>query len=176
MPTITDISTEESLIIDGMVCHRHINPDGKLGGWVADTATVADTAHLGKNAQVLRYAHVTDCVRIYGRVVITDWANVSDDAYLNDNARVEKYANVSGTARVREDALISGNSTVTDCAFVCGRSVLIDRVVAKDTALVIGHKHSGRATLDGNAIYCGGSIDVESELERLKPLLAHKVH
>lgn len=173
MSTVTDTSAEESLIIDGMICHRHINPDGKLGGWVADTASVADTVHIGKNAQVLRYAHVTGRVRIYGRVVITDWANVSDDAYLNDNARVEKYANVSGTARVREDALVTGNSTVTDDAFVCGRSVLTDRVVAKDTALVIGHKHSGRASLDGEAIYCGGTTDVESELERLKPLLAH---
>ena len=24
--------------------HQHTNPDGSVGGWVADTATVADTA------------------------------------------------------------------------------------------------------------------------------------
>ena len=32
--------------------HRHLNPDGKLGGWVADTATVAPTAWVFDYAQV----------------------------------------------------------------------------------------------------------------------------
>ena len=32
--------------------HRHLNPDGSLGGWVADTATVAPTARIGENARV----------------------------------------------------------------------------------------------------------------------------
>ena len=30
--------------------HRHINPDGSVGGWVADTATVADTVYIGEDA------------------------------------------------------------------------------------------------------------------------------
>ena len=36
---------------DGPVrAHRHKNPDGSIGGWVANTATVADTAYIGENA------------------------------------------------------------------------------------------------------------------------------
>jgi hypothetical protein len=32
--------------------HRHVNPNGSLGGWVADTATVSATVFIGENAQV----------------------------------------------------------------------------------------------------------------------------
>lgn len=38
--------------------HRHKNPDGSLGGWVADTAYVSETAHLGLKAQVYGNAFV----------------------------------------------------------------------------------------------------------------------
>ena len=39
--------------------HRHKNPDGSLGGWVADTATVIPTARIGKNAKVSGNAQVS---------------------------------------------------------------------------------------------------------------------
>ena len=36
----------------GVPAHRHTNPDGTVGGWVADTATVAAKAHIGHYARV----------------------------------------------------------------------------------------------------------------------------
>ena len=36
----------------GVPAHRHRNPDGTEGGWVADTATVAAKAHIGEYARV----------------------------------------------------------------------------------------------------------------------------
>ena len=36
----------------GVPAHRHRNPDGTEGGWVADTATVAAKAHIGRDARV----------------------------------------------------------------------------------------------------------------------------
>jgi len=38
--------------------HRHKNPDGTVGGWVADTATVAPTAFIGLDALVYGNARV----------------------------------------------------------------------------------------------------------------------
>ena len=38
--------------------HRHRNPDGTTGGWVAATARVADTAHIGPQAKVYGTAQV----------------------------------------------------------------------------------------------------------------------
>jgi hypothetical protein len=40
--------------------HRHINPDGSTGGWVAETAYVAPTAFLAEHAYVYDRARVTD--------------------------------------------------------------------------------------------------------------------
>ena len=56
--------------------HRHTNPDGSLGGWVADTATVSPTAWVSDNAwvydnaKVSGYAEVPDGVRVSGNTVL----------------------------------------------------------------------------------------------------------
>ena len=51
--------------------HRHTNPDGKLGGWVADTATVTPTARIGKNAKVSGNAQVSGYAQVFGDAVLT---------------------------------------------------------------------------------------------------------
>ncbi len=44
---------------DGPVAaHRHTNPDGSEGGWVADTAKVESTAYVGSAAKVYEDAKV----------------------------------------------------------------------------------------------------------------------
>ena len=58
--------------------HKH--PNG--GGWVADTATVSESAYVGPNARV------------------ADTATVSESAYVGPNARVYDNAVVSDNAVV----------------------------------------------------------------------------
>ena len=60
--------------------HQHVNG----GGWIANTATVADTACIGPNAKVYGNAMVSDNVRVYGNA----W--VSGKAQVSGNARVTK--------------------------------------------------------------------------------------
>ena len=43
---------------------RHINPDGNVGGWVADTATVASSVYIGLSARVSGDAWVTGYARV----------------------------------------------------------------------------------------------------------------
>ena len=38
--------------------HQHTNPDGSIGGWVANSATVSDTAYIGEDAEVFGNAWV----------------------------------------------------------------------------------------------------------------------
>jgi carbonic anhydrase/acetyltransferase-like protein (isoleucine patch superfamily) len=66
--------------------HRH----SCGGGWVADTATVDDTAYVGLNA------------RVFG------------DARVSENAEVSGYARVFGDAVVTDSARVSGNARVSD--------------------------------------------------------------
>ena len=77
--------------------HRH--PHG--GGWVADTAHVADSAYIGPDARVYGDAWVNGDARVYGD------AQVYGDAWVNGNARVSGDAWVNGNARV------SGNATIS---------------------------------------------------------------
>lgn len=52
---------------DGPVpAHRHTNPDGSVGGWVADTAYVDPTAYVSPYALVGRNAWFFDYAGFYG--------------------------------------------------------------------------------------------------------------
>ena len=51
--------------------HRHLNPGGSEGGWVADTAYVAPTAYVGPDAQVYGSAWVFDLAVVYGSALVS---------------------------------------------------------------------------------------------------------
>ena len=72
----------------------HQHPNG--GGWVADTAKVADTSYVGPDAKVYGDAKVSDNVRVYGDAL------VSGTAWVYGDARVYGDALVYGTARVSD--------------------------------------------------------------------------
>ena len=44
---------------------RHVNPDGSEGGWVADTATVEASCHIGPEVQVFGTAWVSDNAKVF---------------------------------------------------------------------------------------------------------------
>ena len=60
--------------------HRHKNPDGTEGGWVADTATVELTTYVGADAKVSGYAQVNGNARVYGDAQVYGDARVYGDA------------------------------------------------------------------------------------------------
>ena len=64
----------------GVPAHRHINPDGSEGGWVADTATVDSTAWVFGDAQVFGDAWVSGDARVSGNAWVSGdacWLHVS---------------------------------------------------------------------------------------------------
>lgn len=97
-PIMTDTATETTFDFGAgpVAAHRHVNPDGSVGGWVADTATVDATAHVGADAQV------------YGNARVSDTAQVYDTARVSGNARVSGDAQVYGEARVFGAAWVYG--------------------------------------------------------------------
>ena len=90
--------------------HKH--PKG--GGWVENTATVADSAYVGECARVYGNA------RVYGSTQVSDNTQVSGDARVSDNAWVYGNAQVYGNARVSGDAQVSGDARVYGDARVSG--------------------------------------------------------
>lgn len=105
----------------------HHHPNG--GGWVANTATVEDSAYVGPHASV------------FGR------ARVLEKAYLN------------GMCRVHGDAVIIGNATVSDFADVFGTSTLCGHVEVSGHSVIRGDSRicesthiSGFVTVDSSRI------------------------
>jgi len=94
--------------------HRHLNPDGTLGGWVAETAYAAPTAVVGADACVYDGAVVSGLARITGAAHVYGHASVSGTAHVSENATV------SGTARVSENATVSGHAHIYKNARIHG--------------------------------------------------------
>ena len=70
--------------------HQHTNG----GGWVADSATVDDSAYVGANAWVYDEAQVPGEAQVYGEALVYDNAQVSGEAQVSGKAQV--YGNARG--------------------------------------------------------------------------------
>lgn len=115
--------------------HQHANG----GGFVADTAKVADTVYVGPDAAVLGYATVSGNAVITGHAIVAESAKVSGNAYIADTAIVRGRATVTGNARVLESACLWDDYTVKENATAKG----VAFCMAKGTA-------AGQAVLDGD--------------------------
>ncbi|MDP6522579.1 MAG: DUF6055 domain-containing protein [Kiritimatiellia bacterium] len=93
--------------LDMKNCKRHANG----GGWVADTAEVADTAYVGPGAMVMGKAQVRD------HAIIEDLAFVGGGAVISEHARVSGRAAIEGSAKVKgytRTWTADSGATVTD--------------------------------------------------------------
>jgi len=88
----------------------HQHPNG--GGWVENTATVADSAYLGDSSAVYGDAWVSGNAWVYGNAQVYGNARVYGNAQVYGNARVYGNAWVSGDARVSGNARVSGDARV----------------------------------------------------------------
>ena len=132
--------------------HRH--PNG--GGWVADSASVADTAYVGKKARVF------DTAKVFGLALIEDKARISGDALVYGKAcicggaHVRDSASVYGTAQVYGRAHIIGYACVREDAKILGRACIGDGVIIQGKAKIRGRAQIwGRSIVAGNAVISG---------------------
>ncbi|QKE37461.2 hypothetical protein [Ferrovum myxofaciens] len=111
--------------------HRHKNPDGSAGGWVAETARVSILATVGPNAQVFGNAQVLDRAQVYGEAFVHGQAcvfgnaQVYGDAHVFGNAQVYGKARVSGQTRVYGEAVVSGPNLRDELEKVQARRVQV---------------------------------------------------
>jgi carbonic anhydrase/acetyltransferase-like protein (isoleucine patch superfamily) len=156
---------------------QHRNPDGSLGGWVADTAHVADTAFVGVNATVSGNARVFGVVFIADEAAVRGNARVDDDAVIKDRAVItgnSKVSNacifddavVSGEARVAGESLIGQRSRVDGEARVIGPAQLYDDARVTGRAWVSGGMIRGTAVVDGSMVVREGMTVGAPEPER----------
>lgn len=106
--------------------HRHDNG----GGWVADTAFVAPSVRVTRNAQVYHNAKVYDCCRIEGRAQVYGSARLFDEAWLQQDVKVHGYA------LVRQRCQLSGRAQVHTAAMLLGDTRLMGRVVIGGSSIV----------------------------------------
>lgn len=113
--------------------HRHINPDGSIGGWVAETVTIETTVYIGKNAAIFGYVTVRDKVRIYDEARVFDRAFICNEAKIYGESRIYESASVFGKSEVYEEAEIYGrtnifNSVITGNVHVYGITTVCGEV------------------------------------------------
>ena len=145
----------------------HVHANG--GGWVADSASVADSVYVAPGAMVLGTAKVSGNVRIEDHAIVAGSATVQDNAVICGHAVVDgggmiydngwKFGSVtvSGNAVVADSAVVSGLCEISGNAKVLQKAYLTENVKATDNAVIKGMtyaygkgSYSGQAVLDGD--------------------------
>ena len=145
---------------EGLVpAKRHQNPDGTIGGWVAETALVEKSAFVRYDAKVfdkaivLNNAYISGKAKIFGNAQVSNSARVYNSAKVFGNAKILNHAQVYGDAAVCEDAIVSDCALVFENALVAGYSNIYDY------ALIFGKcSIFENARVFGKAQICGDSI------------------
>ncbi|MBQ8960443.1 MAG: N-acetylglucosamine-1-phosphate uridyltransferase [Ruminococcus sp.] len=147
----------------------HIHSNG--GGWVADTASVADSVYVGPDAMVLGSAKLSGNVRVEDHAIVANSVTAQDNVVVSGHAVVDgggmiydngwKFGTVSlsgnavisGSAVVTNSCSVSGNAKVQQKAYLAEAVKLSDNAVAKGMTYIYGSaSYSGSLILDGD--YC----------------------
>ncbi len=115
--------------------HRHDNG----GGWVADTAYVAPSVKVTRNAQVFDYAKVYDQCKITG------------SSYVFGHARLFGEVQLFKNARVHSRAVLGDSVQLYDTAVVCGRARVFGNTQLHKRALINGDSYVCNTYIQGPA-------------------------
>ena len=102
--------------------HKH----GNGGGWVANSAVVADTAFVGPSASVFGRARVLDNSSVSDSAWVCGDAVASGDSRVHGDAVVEGNAQILGHGEVGGDAYVTGIAVIKDYAKVAGNAQIVD--------------------------------------------------
>lgn len=116
--------------------HRHSNG----GGWVADTASVAESVRVAAGCGVYGYARVTDNVTLSGRATIGDYARVMHNVALSGSAVVRGSAILRDSVSLTEKAHISGSAYLSGNTNSRGGVYISDFAVLHNVRLVGPHR------------------------------------
>ena len=141
---------------------QHVNPDGSVGGWVADTAHVDPDAVVGPEAKVFGNARVFGGARVLERARVASNARIDSGAVVRDHARVEgnstvieaeiaSHSLVTGNAHVTGGARIGGNATVAGDCRVVGPAIIDGRARLSGRSWVVGGEIGGSVSITGSA-------------------------
>ncbi len=86
--------------------HRHFNPDGQLGGWVAESAYVSPDAMVEDGALVYGDAHIGKGVKLLSGAIVRERANLNGRLIVGRKVIFENYATCRVPHQVRHPVYI----------------------------------------------------------------------
>lgn len=148
---------------NGLVsAHRHKNPNGEFGGWVANSAIVEVTVHVDIHSLIYGQAWVYDNAQvlgqaqIFGEAQVYNQAQVYGEAQVYNQAQVYGEAKIYGKAKIFDNAHIFGNGQVSGKALVFGNVRVYGNALVFDKAQVSGHARIfGNSRIHGEMQFLG---------------------
>lgn len=116
-----------------MFCEDINAKGGRLKSFVHSSATVAESAKIGKGVVIVAGAVVNICANIGDGVIINTAASVDHDCSIGDYTHISVGAHVCGTVTVGECVDICAGATLIQDLTICSNAVIgAGAVVIKD--------------------------------------------
>jgi carbonic anhydrase/acetyltransferase-like protein (isoleucine patch superfamily) len=159
-----------------VAAQRHVNPDGSVGGWVAEAVNQSDAelwvapgACVGGKVTLMGVVRVEGVASVTGgchlrNAVVCDNASVSEDVFIGHRHPEMGKPVIAGNARVSgSGTTVIGNSVITGDAYVTGNGTEISESVVEGHARVLGgliyrSTIAGCATIAGQPNVSGGAV------------------
>jgi UDP-3-O-[3-hydroxymyristoyl] glucosamine N-acyltransferase len=97
---------------DEAYARPHTNPDGTIGGWVAETATVDATCWVAETAEVKEYAQVAGGAKVLGEASVSGFARINGPVILDDWCTITDDVLIEGSALIAGGTILAGRSHV----------------------------------------------------------------
>ena len=94
--------------------HRHLNPNGKYGGWVEDSASVSGSVYLDYTVTVFGNANIFNEVTVMGLV------KISGQAIICDGVEIEGDIEISGNVKLCNEVILEGCQKLDGNILICG--------------------------------------------------------
>jgi len=78
--------------------HQHTNPDGRLGGWADNLASIGERASIGEGASIGEWASIGEGASI------GEWASIGEGASIGKGASIGEWARIGERASIGERA------------------------------------------------------------------------
>lgn len=82
---------EEILEFGGLKHYRHINPDGSVGGWVSEKASIGKNVIIGGKAIISGETVIHDNAFIFGQILTKGKTEILSGAVLKSNTLGSEY-------------------------------------------------------------------------------------
>ena len=131
---------------------RHVNQDGELGGWVAETAYVDKTCYIHPKTYIYDYATLRGNIKTSGPI------RIYNNAILDGNITITGTSYIFENALIRGRVILIGNNSIFGYVYLQGSVCVYNSKISSNNQIAWGNFFGKQWTLTKELLAFDGTV------------------